>query len=144
MDWRIRQNELAHSPKWTSACMIHHTCVYIRVGWGLLRLGTLSRGLGPPGRIYTHLWCIMHALVHFGECANPFWRMRQSFLSNAPIYFSACLEVFGYSGIQVSRVQHNNNNNNNGALVARGGSGKVVSNNQTQHTKGQEKRRALT
>ena len=47
--------------------------------------------------------------------------MHQSISSNATIYFGECLEVFGYSGIQVSRVQHNNNNNNNnGALVARG------------------------
>ena len=29
INWRIRQNGLAHSPKWTSACMIHHACVYI-------------------------------------------------------------------------------------------------------------------
>ena len=93
MDRRIRQNGLAHSPKWTSACMIHHTCVYIRAGWGLLRLGTLSRGLGPPGptpqkppahsNIYT---CIV-----YHACAGPFWRMRQSISSNAPVYFGECL-----------------------------------------------------
>ena len=78
---RIRQNGLAHSPKWTSVCMIHYTCVYIRVGWGLLRRGPRervpSRKSPQPARIYTHVWCIMHTLVHFGECANPFWRMRQ-------------------------------------------------------------------
>ena len=62
----------------------------------------------------------MHALVHYGECANPFWVMRHSILSNAPVYFGECLEVFGYSGIQVFRVQHNNNNNNSAPLVARG------------------------
>ena len=121
MDRRIRRNGLAHSPKWTSACMIHHTCEYIRAGWKLLRLGTppgpgAGNPWGPrlkslqPSRIHTHVWCIMHALVHFGECANPFWRMRLSILSNLHI-----------SGIRVSRVQHNDNNNNNGALVARGG-----------------------
>ena len=82
MDRHIRQNGLAHSPKWTSVCMIHYTCVYIRVGWGLLRRG--PRGpRGPrervpsqPARICTHVWCIMHALIHFGKCANPFFRMR--------------------------------------------------------------------
>ena len=94
--WRIRQNGLAHSPKWTSVCMIHHTCAYIRAGWGLLRLGTLSRGLGPPGptpqkppahsNIYT---CIV-----YHACAGPFWRMRQSILSNAPIYFIECACLF--------------------------------------------------
>ena len=37
----------------------------------------------------------------YHACADPFWRMRQSILSNAPIYFSECLEVFGHSGIQL-------------------------------------------
>ena len=56
--------------------------------------GVPSRKSPQPARIYTHVWCIMHALVHFGECANPFWRMRQSILSNAPIYFDECLILF--------------------------------------------------
>ena len=105
MDRRIRQNGLAHSPKWTSACMIHHTCVYIRTGWRLLRLGTPpGPGAGnpwdprrkslQPTRIYSHVWCIMHVLVHFGECASPFLRMRLSILSNAPVYFCECLILF--------------------------------------------------
>ena len=96
MDWRIRQNGLAHSPKWTSACMIHHTCVYIRVGWGLLRRG--PRGSQPPGKgpepqkppartnIYT---CIV-----YHACAGPFWRMRQSILANAPVHFIECACLF--------------------------------------------------
>ena len=96
MGWRIRQDELAHLPKWTSACMIHHTCVYIRVGWGLLRRG--PRGSQPPGKspepqkppacsnIYT---CIV-----YHACAGPFWRMRQSILANAPIHFIECAYLF--------------------------------------------------
>ena len=82
-------------PKLTNACMIHYTCVYIRAGWGLLRLGTLSRGLGagspgptpqkPPARSNIHTCIVYHA------CAGPFWRMRQSILANAPIYFGEFL-----------------------------------------------------
>ena len=97
INWRIRQNGLAHSPKWTSVCMIHHTCVYIRVGWGLLRRG--PRGAQPPGKgpepqkpparsnIYTCM--VYHA------CAGPFWRMRQSILANAPVHFIECTCLFG-------------------------------------------------
>ena len=96
MDRRIRRNGLAHLPKRTSACMIHYTCVYIRAGWRLLRLGTLSRGLGTLGpmpqkpsahsNIYT---CkVYHA------CAGPFWRMRQSILANAPVHFIECACLF--------------------------------------------------
>jgi len=36
----------------------------------------------------------MHALVHFGECASPFWRMRLSILLNAPVYFGECIILF--------------------------------------------------
>ena len=107
MDRRIRQNGLAHAPKWTSACMIHYTCVYIRVGWRLLRRGPL--GFPPQGGSraakasspleYIHMynvscmrWSFLaNAPIHFGECAYPFYRMRQSILAN----------VSRYSGIQV-------------------------------------------
>ena len=44
----------------------------------------------------------MHALVHFVECANPFWRMRQSISSNAPVYFGECFGVFRYSGFNTT------------------------------------------
>ncbi len=101
MDRRIRQNELAHSPKWT----------YIRAGWRLSRpKAPWARGLGTPGAHaakapspleYIHMygvscmrWSILaNAPVHFGECANPFYRMRLSILAN----------VSRYSGIQVFR-----------------------------------------
>ena len=104
MDRRIRQNGLAHSPKWTSACMIHHTCVHIRAGWKTLRLGTRAdggkaMGVGTPGAHaakasspleYIHMysvscmrWSILaNAPIHFGECACPFYRMRLSILAN--------------------------------------------------------------
>ena len=101
MEWRIRQNGLAHSPKWISTCMIHYTCVYIRMGWGLL--GVDLRASHPPGvpaitpgpeaqkpparsNIYT---CIV-----YHACAGPFWRMRQSILANAPIHFIECAYLF--------------------------------------------------
>ena len=98
MDRRIRQNGLAHSPKWTSACMIHYTCVYIRVGWRLLRRG--PPGFPPQGGSraakasspleYIHMynvscmrWSFLaNAPIHFDECAYPFYRMRQSILAN--------------------------------------------------------------
>ena len=113
---RIRQNGLAHSPKWTSACMIHHTCVYIRAGWRLLRLGT-PLGRGTPGAHaakasspleYIHMynvscmrWSILaNAPIHFGECAYPFYRMRQSILANVSRYSG--IQVFtGYPGYPV-------------------------------------------
>ena len=100
MGWRIRQNELAHAPKWNSACMIHYTCVCFERAGAFAARDPFPGGWEPrdprrkspqPTRIYTHVWCIMHTLVHFGECANPFWRTRQSILSNAPIYFGECL-----------------------------------------------------
>ena len=76
MDWRIRQNGLAHSPKWIAAFAkmdkrMHDTlymCIYS--SW----LGAFAAW------IYAHVWCIMHALAHFSECASPFWRMRQFIL----------------------------------------------------------------
>ena len=110
MDRRIRQNGLAHSPKWTSACMIHYTCVYIRVGWRLLRRGPL--GFPPQGGSraakasspleYIHMysvscmrWSILaNAPIHFGECAYPFYRMRQSILAN--IRFQGTLDILHF------------------------------------------------
>ena len=92
----ISQNGLARSPKRTNVCMIHHTCVYIRMGWGLLRRG--PRGPQPPGKgpepqkpparsnICTCM--VYHA------CAGPFWRMRQPILANAPIHFIECAHLF--------------------------------------------------
>ena len=58
--------------------------------------GVPSRKSPQPARIYTHIQCIMHALVHFGECANPFCRMRLSIFSNAAVYFGECLILFVY------------------------------------------------
>ena len=93
MDWRICQNGLAQSPKWTSVYDTLYMCIY-SCGLGAFAARDPLLGAGAPGAHaakapspleYIHT-CIMHALVHFGECANPFWRMRQSILSNAPIY----------------------------------------------------------
>ena len=94
MDRRIRQNGLAHSPIWTSGCITHHNCVYIQMGWRLLRRGP---GPGPPGgpepqkppaRMNICTCIVYHA------CAGPFWRMRQSILANAPIHFIECAYLF--------------------------------------------------
>ena len=116
MDWRIRQNGWAHAPKWIRACMIHYTCVYIRMGWGLLRRG--PPGSHPPWRSrhqpgsraakvsspleYTHMYSVScmrrsilaNAPIHFGECASPFYRMRQSILANASVHFIECASPF--------------------------------------------------
>ena len=63
--------------------MIHYTCIYLS---GLGAFAAWARVRRPRG-VPSH-----NALVHFGECANPFWRMRLSILSNAPIYFGKCIE----------------------------------------------------
>ena len=107
----------------------------------------MDRRLGPRGKSsspleYIHMysvscmrWSILvHAPIHFGECACPFY---WTCLSNVILANVSRIRVS-----RVSRVQHNNNNN--GALVAPRGSRKVVSTNQTQHTQGQEKRRPQT
>ena len=91
---RIRKNGLAHSPTWTSACMIHHTFVYIRPSWGLLRLGTPGwAGPGPtPQKPPPHSNIYTCRVYH--ACAGPFWRMRQSILANAPVHFIKCACLF--------------------------------------------------
>ena len=129
MKQEFRQNGLAHSPKrigaspqWASACMIHNTCVYIRAGWGFLRLGTPRGGRAraqaakaPSPCEYIHMysvscmrWSILaNAPIHFGECACPFYRMRLSILANVSRYSGIEVlrysgsQVFSYSGIQV-------------------------------------------
>ena len=98
--------------------MIHYTCVYIRMGWGLLRLGTLAdggnaRGVGTPGAhaakapspfeyIHTHSvsgmrWSILaNAPINFGECACPFYRMHQSILANIYMRFQGTLYILHF------------------------------------------------
>ena len=68
MNWRIRPNGPAHA------------CEYIRVGWGLLRRG--PRGSQPPGKGPMRWSILGNAPIHFGECADPFYRMRLSILAN--------------------------------------------------------------
>ena len=69
--------------------MIHYTCPYIQVGWGLLRRGprgSQPRGNGPepqkpPARSNIKTCIVYHA------CTGPFWRTRQTILADAPIHF---------------------------------------------------------
>ena len=92
MDWRIRQNGPAYARYTIHVYIFEWAGGFCGVGPGgpSPRERVPSRKSPQPARIYTHVWCIMHALVHFGECANPIWQMRQSILSNAPIYFGEC------------------------------------------------------
>ena len=40
----------------------------------------------------------MHALIHFGECANPFWRMRLSISANVFFYLmSSCTNMWQFT-----------------------------------------------
>ena len=102
MDRRIRQNGLAHSPKWTGAFAkmdqhMHDTLYMCIYSSGLGAFAAWARARPPPGgpepqkppahsNIYTCM--VYHA------CAGPFWRMRQSILANAPIHFIECASLF--------------------------------------------------
>ena len=97
MGWRINQNGLAHSPKWTSTCMIHYTCVYIRAGWRLFAKAPSPLEYIRMYGVSCMRWSILaNAPVHFIECACLFWRTSYSILC-----FYVCLCF--YIGIQLVR-----------------------------------------
>ena len=97
------------SSKWTTACMIHHTCVYI-AAWapGFPARGKGSRAAKAPSPLeYIHMysvscmrWSILaNAPIRFGECASPFCRMRLSILANVSFYamFLHSFMCFGHN-----------------------------------------------
>ena len=95
MGWRIRQNGPAHAWYTIHVYIFEWAGGFCGVGPGVPspRERVPSRKSPQPARIYTHVWCIMHALVHFGECANPFWRMRLSILANVFFYLMFYIKI---------------------------------------------------
>ena len=98
----MRKKRRAHYPKGAGACILHDVGAHSR---GLEDFAAGARPQVPPRpgsppqnppnpRECAHTLCSMHAPVHFGECACPFYRMRLSILANVPFYFYIFLCMF--------------------------------------------------